>query len=447
MAGAHFLHGNSFIRKAKEHNPMEELLSFLVLLSASLFLSELFRRFHLPYVVGLILAGIVIGPYGFSVFEMNETMDFLGSIGLVFLMFMAGMEIKLSSFRSLGSSAAKFALINGIIPFAAGFGIASFFGYDVLSSLLLGIIFVSSSIAVVIPVMESTGLMNLKLGKTIVAGTIIEDVLSLVLLSIFLQNVDPTSEMPLQLFYLFVFILLAALRILMPKAREWFFSLNSGVEYHFEQELRFILVMLVGTVVLFDLLGMHPIIAGFFAGLVLSDSITNETLRRKLHAVSYGIFIPVFFIIIGTQMDISIFSRWSDALYLVASVVAVSIFAKFASGFLAAKSCGFDSRESSLAGVSTIPQLSTTLAVAFVGLEMGILDDNMITAMIVLSIATTFIGPILMSSIAGSIKPPPQGPIGSLPPKTLQKAKPPMQKAGAKGKIPKAQKRANKTKK
>ncbi|MBN2121515.1 cation:proton antiporter [Candidatus Micrarchaeota archaeon] len=404
---------------------MAELLSFLVLISASLFLSELFRRFHLPYVVALILAGIIIGPYGLALFEMNETIDFLGSIGLVFLMFMAGMEIKLSSFRSIGGSAARFALINGAIPFLAGFGIASFFGYDTISSLLLGIIFVSSSIAVVIPVMESTGLINMKLGKTIVAGTIVEDVLSLILLSLFLQSADPTSEMPLPLFYLFVFILLAALRILMPRAREWFFSLNSGIEYHFEQELRFILVMLVGTVVLFDLLGMHSIIAGFFAGLVLSDSITNETLRRKLHAVSYGIFIPVFFIIIGTQMDVSILSRWGSALYLVLAIAAVSVISKFASGWLAAKSCGFDSKESALAGVSTIPQLSTTLAVAFVGLEMGLLDDNMITAMIILSIATTFIGPILMSAIARTIKEPPQGPIGHPPPKTLQKAKSP----------------------
>lgn len=401
---------------------MAELLTFLVIISASLFLSELFRRFHLPYVVALIIAGIVIGPYGLSLFQTNEAMDFLGSIGLVFLMFMAGMEIKLSSFRKIGGNAAKFALINGIIPFIAGFAVASFFGYNTVSAFLLGVIFVSSSIAVVVPVMESTGLMHMKLGKTIVAGTIIEDVMSLVLLSVFLQMANQTAEMPLPLFYFFVFLLLAALRIVMPKAREWFFSLNSGVEYHFEQELRFILAMLIGTVVLFDLLGMHSIIAGFFAGLVLSDSITNETLRRKLHAVSYGIFIPVFFIIIGTEMDISIFSRWSGALYLIFAVALVSLLSKFMSGWLAGRVCGFGGQESALAGVSTIPQLSTTLAVAFVGLEMGILDDSMVTAMIVLSIATTFLGPILMSRLAGGIKPPPEGPPGAPAPKTLQKA-------------------------
>jgi Kef-type K+ transport system membrane component KefB len=402
---------------------MAELLSFLVIISASLFLSELFRRFHLPYVVALIIAGIIIGPHGLSIFQMNEAMDFLASIGLVFLMFMAGMEIKLSSFRKIGGSAAKFALINGITPFLAGFAVATFFGYNSVSAFLLGVIFVSSSIAVVVPVMESTGLMNLKLGKTIVAGTIIEDVLSLILLSVFLQVTAPTAEMPLPLFYFFVFLLLAALRVIMPKAREWFFSLNHGVEYHFEQELRFILAMLIGTVVLFDLVGMHSIIAGFFAGLVLSDSITNETLRRKLHAVSYGIFIPVFFIIIGTGMDISIFFRWGGALYLIFAVALVSLLSKFLSGWAAAKSCGFSSQESSVAGVSTIPQLSTTLAVAFVGLEMGILDDNMVTAMIVLSIATTFLGPILMSRLASGIKPPPEGPVGAPAPKMLQKAK------------------------
>ena len=92
---------------------------------------------------------MVIGPYGLDVIESNGIIDFLGTIGLVFLMFMAGLEIKSSSLGKLKNTVAKISLLNGMIPFLFGFGIASWFGYDFLASLLLGIIFISSSIAVV----------------------------------------------------------------------------------------------------------------------------------------------------------------------------------------------------------------------------------------------------------------------------------------------------------
>ncbi len=375
---------------------MAELLSFLILISSGLFLSELFKKFHLPYVVALILTGIIIGPFALNILVVDETIDFLGSIGLVFLMFMAGLEIKLSSFRKLVGGAAKFSIFNGIFPMVVGFMVASYLGYDLVGSIMLGIIFVSSSIAIVIPVLEAQGLLKVKLGRLIVSGTILEDVFSLVLLSIFLQMVAPTTEIPLYLFYIIVAISLYALRVFIPKAREAFRKFHGEGKDLFEEEVRFIFVVLIATVVFFDLLGMHAIIAGFFTGLVLSESIKSEMLMKKIHALSYGLFIPIFFIIIGAEMDIGVFFGGGEALMVIFIIVAASVFSKFFGGILAGRANGFTSKESVIAGAATIPQLSTTLAVAFVGREMGLIDDVLITAMIVLSIATTFCGPILV---------------------------------------------------
>lgn len=375
---------------------MAELLSFLILISAGLFLSELFKKFHLPYVVALILTGIIIGPFALNILVVDETIDFLGSIGLVFLMFMAGLEIKLSSFRKLVGGAAKFSLFNGLFPMLVGFLIASYLGYDLVGSFMLGIIFVSSSIAIVIPVLEAQGLLKVKLGRLIVSGTILEDVFSLVLLSIFLQMVNPTTEIPLYLFYIIVAISLYALRVFIPKAREVFKKFHGDGKDLFEEEVRFIFVVLIATVVFFELLGMHAIIAGFFTGLVLSESIKSEMLMKKMHALSYGLFIPIFFIIIGAEMDVGVLFGGGEGLMIILIIVAAAVLSKFIGGLLAGKANGFTSKESVIAGAATIPQLSTTLAVAFVGREMGLIDDILITAMIVLSIATTFCGPILV---------------------------------------------------
>ncbi|MFP3949505.1 MAG: cation:proton antiporter [Candidatus Micrarchaeia archaeon] len=380
---------------------MAELLSFLIVISAGLFLSEFLKKFHMPYVVALILAGIIIGPFALDLIIIDETIDFLGSIGLVFLMFMAGLKIKLSSFRKIVGSAAKFSLLNGIFPMAIGFLVASYLGYGLVGSFMLGIIFVSSSIAIVLPVLESQGLLQLKLGRLIVSGTILEDVFSLLMLSFFLQLVNPTTEIPLYLFYIIVGISLYALRKLLPKAREAFRKFHGEEKTLFEEEVRFVFVALIATVVFFDLLGMHPVIAGFFAGLVLSESIQSQILKRKLHAISYGLFIPVFFIIIGAEMDVGVLFNGGEGLSIILIIVAAAVLSKFLGGFLAGKVNGFNSKESIISGVATIPQLSTTLAVAFVGLEMGLIDDMLITAMIVLSIATTFCGPILVKLLLG----------------------------------------------
>jgi Kef-type K+ transport system membrane component KefB len=379
---------------------MAELLSFLILISAGLFLSELLKKFHLPYVIALILTGIIIGPFALNLLVVDETIDFIGSIGLIFLMFMAGLQIKLSSFRKLVGGAAKFSILNGLFPMVVGFLVASYLGYGLVGSFMLGIIFVSSSIAIVIPVLEAQGLLRVKLGRLIVSGTILEDVFSLVMLSVFLQMVNPTTEIPLYLFYIIVVISLYALRVFIPRAREAFRKFHGEEKSLFEEEVRFIFVSLIATVVFFELLGMHPIIAGFFTGLVLSESIKSELLLKKMHALSYGLFIPVFFIIIGAEMDVGVLLGGGKELGIILTVVAASVLSKFIGGFFAGRVNGFNSRESIISGVATIPQLSTTLAVAYVGMEMGLIDDVLITAMIILSIATTFCGPILVKILA-----------------------------------------------
>ena len=375
---------------------MENFLPFFLVLFAGIFFSVLFRRLHLPWVIVLILGGIIIGPHALGIFDPNPTVEFIGQIGLVFLMFMAGMETKLSIFREFKGGVFGLALINGAVPFLAGIGIGFLFGYGWIAVLLLGIVFVSSSIAVVIPSLQANKLLATRLGKSVVAATIIQDIASLVMLSVLLQILNPVTALPLPLFYILLFISLVALRWVLPKLR-LFFSLSvRGTKDLFQQELRVIFAILIGTVISFEILGLHPIIAGFFAGLVLSGSIKSEILKEKLHTISYGLFIPTFFIIIGTKTNLGIFFESYSAALLIAAVVLGSLISKFVSGWIGGRIIGFTSSQSLLIGASTIPQLSTTLAVAFTAVDLGLLDQKLIAALVILSTITTFLGPLLM---------------------------------------------------
>jgi len=384
---------------------MENFLPFFLVIFAGIFFSMFFRRLHLPWVVVLILGGIIIGPHALGIFEPNPTIEFIGQIGLVFLMFMAGMETKLAIFREFKGEIFGLALINATIPFLVGIGIGFLFGYGWIIALLLGIIFVSSSIAVVIPSLEANNLLTTRLGKSIVAITIIQDIASLVMLSILLQIINPVTVLPLPLFYILLFVSLVALRWILPKLQQFFSSAVRGTKDLFQQELRVIFAILIGTVISFEVLGLHPIIAGFFAGLVLSGSIKSKILKEKLHTISYGLFIPTFFIIIGTKTNLGIFLESNSAALLIAAIVLGSLLSKFVSGWIGGRLIGFTSSQSLLIGASTIPQLSTTLAVVFAAAALGLLSQELVAAMVILSTVTTFLGPLLMQVFVRHVNP------------------------------------------
>lgn len=379
---------------------MTEFYPFFIVIFVAVFFSTVFHRFHIPWVVALILGGMVIGPHALDLFEPNVTLDFIAQIGLIFLMFMAGLEIKLSTFKESKNDIELIALFNGALPFLIGIGIGYLLGYNLISSMLIGIIFISSSIAVIIPSLQASHLIHTRIGKSIIAASMLEDAASLILLSVLLQTLNPVTSLPLPIFYLLLFLSLAILRWLLPKIR-WFFESGKYSDADiFQQELRTIFVLLVGTVIVFELLGLHPIIAGFFAGFVLSGSIVSKALKDKLRTISYGLFIPTFFVILGMKTDIGVFVRGENILLITAVIVFGSMASKFVGGWIGGRLSGFTSLESSFVAVSTIPQLSTTLAVVFTGVELGLLSPDLVSSMVVLSIITVFVSPILIKIIS-----------------------------------------------
>lgn len=360
--------------------------------------STLFTRFQLPWVLALIAAGVVIGPFGLDVVEWNQTLEFFAEIGLIFLMFLAGLQTKLSAFKHFERDVAMVTLANGLVPFVVGFGIGVLFGFSLLAAVLIGVVFMSSAIAVVIPALEAKGAMSRNVGRTIISASIVNDVASLLILSAILQVFHPTSDLPIWSFYILLTAALVGLRYGLPRLRALVPRFRDEQDL-FESEVRIIFAMLFGTVVLFSALGLHPIVAGFFSGLVLSDSLTSDILRQKLHTIGYGVFIPIFFISIGMTTDFSVVVASGTAAALVLVIVFGSILSKFGSGYFSALWVGFPKREATFLGFATVPQLSTSLAVVATAIQLELVPMELLSAIVVLSIVTTMLAPLAMKLI------------------------------------------------
>lgn len=372
---------------------MAEMISFFILLFAALFFPMVLRKFHIPWVAALIVAGILIGPSLLGYINPDApVISFLADIGVVFLMFMAGLETGFSRLKTTGRESLFIAVANGFIPFLTGFAITLLFGYGHAAALLIGLVFTSSSVAVVLPALEARNLMDARAGITVIGSTMIQDLSSLVLIGLLIHQTAPQTPLPLPLFAILLIASFFIFKRLLPSIKQSLKSSNEG----FETELRTVLFLLVGVVVFYEIIGLHPIVSGFFSGLFLADIINEERILSKIHAMGYGLFIPIFFIVAGASADISLFME-STALLLTVTLVAGTMTAKYVSGYLASQAMRFTSVESSIIGATSIPQLSTSLAVAVLGVEIGLLDTNLLTAVIALSIITTVAGPFLVT--------------------------------------------------
>ena len=382
---------------------MTQMWPFFIVLLAGLFFSEVFERFHLPWVSSLIIAGMLLGPSGTDILVLNDTIIFLGEIGLIFLMFLAGLETRLSALRKDKGEISKVTFVNSAIPFLIGFAVSwVLFDQNVLTSLLLGTIFIASSIAVIIPSFRTHGLIGTRFGEITIGSTVIMDILSLLLVSFLLQSTHEPSSLPLPLFYVLAVTAIILLRWLVIWAWKKVDAHVPDDKDPFQEEFRFLFMVLIGIVIVFEILGLHPVLAGFFAGFVLSEAIRSEVLIQKFRSIGYGLFVPIFFIVLGANTDLSVFSNFSSTLLVVGVIAASAMGAKYISGVIAGKMIGFSASQGRLLGVATMPHLTTTLVAGMVGVEAGILSDTAMTAIILLIIVTSFVSPLLIRYMSRS---------------------------------------------
>ena len=383
---------------------MEPFLPFFLILLIAVVFSHLFMQVRIPWVVSLIIGGILLGPNGFGVFEPTDTVDFLGTIGLVFLMFIAGLESKFSDVKRLRGKIALIAPLVGIVPALVGVGVALGLGYELVTALLVGIIFMSSAIGMLVPIFERQHIVRSELVKTIIASTVIIDAVSLVLLSVFLQFASGDGfNLAALLIYPAALALLGGFAWFLPRLKWLATKRVSKDDDMFENELQFTVLVLIGLVVFFEFVGLHAIVAGFFGGMILAQSLENPLLKAKLHAISYGFFIPVFFVSMGASTDVTVFFDGAEALLIMATIVVSLLISKFASGWLAGRLAGFNQQSSRLIGVAALPQLSTALAVAFLGFGENLLDQELLSSIVGLTIVTSVAAPILVSKFSGNI--------------------------------------------
>jgi Kef-type K+ transport system membrane component KefB len=367
-------------------------LSMLVVFASAKLLSELFERFGQPGIVGEILAGILIGPHVLGWMTPNEVLRVLSDLGVMFLLFRVGLEVKASELLRVGGSATVVALAGVILPFAMGWGISTLWGEPHIESIFTGAAMVATSVGITAQVLAARGLLDTRAARVILAAAVVDDVLGLIVLALVSDlahgavrylDVALTGGLAIGFTLLVAKFGTSAVRRVMPRVQARL-ALAEG-----EFALAMTLLFALSVVAVYA--GVAAIVGAFLAGMALSES-AEQRLTDLTNGVA-ELLVPFFLAGIGLHFDTTAFTTRST-LGLAALIFAAAIVSKFLACGLAALRMG--RRDAVRIGVGMIPRGEVGMVVAQIGLNMQVMSEAVYGIIVFMSVATTLVAPPLL---------------------------------------------------
>lgn len=381
-------------------------LLFLAIIMISTKILGLFtRKIHMPAVVGALVAGVILGPSCLNLITLTgDTGVFLeqmAEIGVILLMFNAGLETDLSELKKNGVASFVTALIGVIVPLIGGFlGYAFFFHTDfsdydeVLKAVFVGVVLTATSVSITVETLREMGKLKGKVGTTILGAAVIDDIIGIIVLTI-VTSLKDTSVSPITVVLKIVlyFVFIAVLIFVLAKLKVF-------VEEQDEKRRTAIICVALCFILSYiseEYFGIADITGAYFAGLMLCTMKVGPYVARRCEIPSYLIFSPVFFASVGLKvtlggMDTSI---WIFAIIL----LVIAILSKVVGCGLGAKICGCTGKEAFQVGIGMISRGEVALIVAQKGYASGMLDDVLFAPIVLVVIVTTLITPILLKLV------------------------------------------------
>ena len=383
---------------------IETIIGVGILLFAAKLMAELFLRLKLPIVLGELIAGMIVGPFalgglqiidGKQLLQINDEIRILGEMGAIVILFMAGLEMTPKEFLKGGKAAFVVGTLGVVIPFFVGLAVFQFFGFDALQSMLIATALTATSIAISIQVLNEFGKIKTPEARLIIGAAIVDDILAIAVLSVVtsiagsdggVDNIDITEIVItiLQVLGFFAIMLIVAV-VIIPKVitpRLW--KAKGSVE-------GIATAAFFGAAALAGSIGLSPIVGAFAVGMALSTTKVFDKIENYVGKIGL-IFAPLFFAIIGAQVDLRAVNL--EILLLSAIIVAVAVTTKLFGCGLPAMYFLKDKQQGLRVGIGMIWRGEVGLIVAGVGVTAGILENDVYSTIIIMVLVTTIITPI-----------------------------------------------------
>ena len=380
------------------------LLDLALILLSTKVLGMVTRRFQMPQVVGALLAGLILGPAMLNVLKETEFLSQLSELGVIVILFTAGMTTDLRELKNAGKSGFWVALCGVLVPLAMGtaFGwLAGKAGWlpgnTLLEDVFLGTVLTATSVSITVETLKELDKLDTKVGGTILAAALIDDVLGLIALTVVSSLAGEGTSLLvvlLRIALFFVFAVVAAL--LANRFFRWMIDQADGRNLRRYPVLAFVLCLLMAYCAE-EFFGVADIIGAFAAGLVVASTPKAKYIEVKFTTLSYLLLTPVFFASIGINVELPELNGGLAVFSLL--LLAVAVLSKVIGCGLGARLCGFRGDECIQVGTGMACRGEVALIVANRGLSMGVLSQTMMTPIIITVVGCAILTPILLKLV------------------------------------------------
>ncbi|NET86976.1 MAG: universal stress protein [Kamptonema sp. SIO1D9] len=382
--------------------PDSPIVDFTILLLVILTVPPIFEKIKLPGLVGLLVAGVILGQNGLNLLSAeDETMKLLSDIGKIYLMFVAGLEIDLAEFRKTKNRSLGFGLATFLLPLIIGAIVGRIFGFGWNSAILIGSLIASHTL-LGYPIVNRLGVVANESVTVTIGATIFTDIAALLVLAICVaihSGEFSTLTLVIQLAALAIYA--AAVLFGLDWAGKEYFRRTGDEE---SNQFLFVLLAVFLASVGAQLINVDKIVGAFLAGLAVNDVVGHGPVEEKVEFVGSTLFIPFFFVGMGLLLDIPAFiNSLSTGLGLTLAILVGLLGSKFLAALLAKLLYKYNWNEALTMWSLSLPQVAATLAAALAGLEAGLIPDAVFNAVIVLMLITSILGPLATARFASKL--------------------------------------------
>jgi Kef-type K+ transport system membrane component KefB len=375
----------------------EPVWIFSVILFIILAMPILMKKIRIPGIVGLILAGVAIGPKGFGMIGLDAGIKLLSTIGLLYIMFLAGLEIDFRDFQRNRNKSLVFGFLTFIIPLSIGTITTYYFlKFSFVSSLLLASMYATHTL-ISYPIVSRLGITKNEAVAVTVGGTIITDTAALFLLSLITLSVGGTDISLVLLKMLISFgIFLAAVWFGFTFIARWFFK---SVESEGTSQYIFTLLVVFLSGVMAELAGIEPIIGAFLAGLVLNRLVPHSSvLMNRINFVGNALFIPIFLISVGMRVDLHVLFADINSWKVAITIIIVAYFTKWLAAYLTQKIFRYSRLERQIIFGLGSSHAAATLAIILIGFDLKLFDASVLNGTILMILVTCLVSTFITES-------------------------------------------------
>lgn len=375
------------------------LLEIAIILLSTKLGGLLARKIKMPEVLGALVAGVIIGPVCFNIVQYDSGVKLLADIGVVLLMFLAGLETNLTEFKKAGVSAFAIACGGIIVPLIFGMLGSKMFFSDFWENIFIGVILTATSVSITVETLNELGKLNTRPGMNILGAAVIDDILGLIVISVILAISGKGSDagsssigMTILKIVIFLVVMVAAL-IFIPK----FLNKYTKKFQPSRTMLTFALAGAFVTAFFAEKLGIAAITGAYLCGLMLSQYVHKESIEKSLKSISSGFLAPIFFASVGLEATLNGFTM--RTLLIAVTMLVIAILGKIIGCGAVAKLFKMSNSEALQIGVGMVSRGEVAIITANIGLQANIISNEVFLPTLIVVILTTVITPVLLKLV------------------------------------------------